>query len=196
MANGAQAQKQVQKGQLNRVDLAPGDLDFCLTQPRILYNTATSFVAPDADHKQAYQSVLQRLGAGAGRLLVVGHTDDVGQPSDNDPLSERRARTVLAVLTGNVGDWESIFATERWGSNEFQAMLTEVGMPADAQSIRRSWAVQRPRPRSFLYLRHHWVAASSMFSREVIIVQAAERSSSSSTEVVPRQQTAGFTQLG
>jgi hypothetical protein len=137
MANGAQAQKKVQKGQLNQVDLALGDPDFCLTQPRILFDTANSFVTPDADHKRAYQSVLQRLGAGAGRLLVVGFTDDVGQPSGNDPLSERRARAALAVLTGNAGDWESIFATERWGNNEFQTMLTEVGMPVDAQSIQQ-----------------------------------------------------------
>jgi outer membrane protein OmpA-like peptidoglycan-associated protein len=36
-----------------------------------------------------------------GRITVEGHTDDVGSDTDNQALSERRARSVVAWLTAN-----------------------------------------------------------------------------------------------
>ena len=45
------------------------------------------------------------------RITVEGHTDDVGSDTDNQALSERRARSVLAWLTGHGVDASRIEAT-------------------------------------------------------------------------------------
>ncbi len=129
----------VEAGQRVRVDLSLGDPGFCQIPPILLFANASSFVSPAVEHKRAYSLVLQRLNGGGGRLVVVGHTDDVGRPDNNKALSERRARAALAVLTGAANEWESIFATERehWPDNVFRDMLNDVGDSTDDATVRQ-----------------------------------------------------------
>lgn len=135
MANGGQAQGTVSSGQQTIINVLLGNPNFCEVTPDILYDTASSFISPVADHKHTYQAVQDRLNAGGARMLVVGHTDDVGAAAPNQQLSERRARGALAVLAANAAEWEAIFAVERWGDADFVTMLTEVGQPADAAAV-------------------------------------------------------------
>ncbi len=85
-----------------------------------------SFVRPDGF--ASLRQVAQLLGEDpARRGLVFGHTDTVGTDAYNKGLSERRARAVLAALTGDVAAWEDLWARERWGDPITAAMLAAVG---------------------------------------------------------------------
>ncbi len=145
MTNGAQATRRIALGQDNLVTLTLGNPAFCQAAQNVLFDVASSFITPTPDHKRAYQLVLQRLNGGTGeQLLVVGHTDDTGQSGTNDLLSERRASGALAVLSGNVAQWEANFIAERgtrtpspWGDATFQLMLTEVGVTPSPAVIRQ-----------------------------------------------------------
>ncbi|KIH77071.1 OmpA family protein [Geoalkalibacter ferrihydriticus] len=142
MSNGASTSLQVLTGQTALASLSVGDPRFCLIPDRITYPSASSFIRPDAPFKIALKNTADRIqNAPPGeQLLVVGHTDDIGSPSGNDPLSERRAQCALAVLQGNPAMWETIFTTERgsasgpWGNDNFREMLTEVNGTAPSQS--------------------------------------------------------------
>ena len=142
MAISKLATAAVTSGQTTQVRVRTGNPGFCKIQPSILFATASSFIAPSAQHKQAYQAVLARLNSGRNdQLLVVGHTDDQGATSINDPLSDRRATASLAVLAGNTGAWETIFQAERdtaWTDANFRAMLGEVNQasPNDTEVAR------------------------------------------------------------
>ena len=77
------------------------------------------------------------------RLLPVGHTDLVGSPEYNQSLSERRARSVFAVLRfgndrqGSIDEWNALRQTrtpgtarslnDSWGTREYQQMLQDRG---------------------------------------------------------------------
>ncbi len=142
MANGASTSLQILTGQTALASLSVGDPRFCQIPDTITYPSASSFIRPTAAFKTALQNTADRIqNAPPGeQLLVVGHTDDVGSPSGNDPLSERRSQGALAVFQGNAGVWETVFTTERggasepWGDDDFRQMLTEVNGTAPSQS--------------------------------------------------------------
>jgi hypothetical protein len=98
----------------------------------ITFDTARSFIAPTADHKAALADLLTklRIGGTQNRLLITGHTDQIGGRTANQQLSVRRTQAVQAVLQGDpIGTavWETIFNAEGWGNPELTAMATEVG---------------------------------------------------------------------
>ena len=65
---------------------------------------------------------------GQSELLVIGHTDKSGEPSVNDPLSLRRAKSVAAFLQDDVDSWleeydKNLPSSRRWGQLEDHYML-------------------------------------------------------------------------
>jgi outer membrane protein OmpA-like peptidoglycan-associated protein len=105
----------------------------CVVRARltgILFDTSKCFILPSA------LDGIRRLGAyyerwGGAHVLVVGHTDTVGQPSYNRPLSSERAEAVAAYLCDDVDAWLAWYGADkpyekRWGTLEDQHMLTHV----------------------------------------------------------------------
>ena len=143
MANGSGAEARVRAGQRTVVPVGFGTPGFCLLASAVHFQTAGSWVAPTADHVAAYAAVVDRLTRSpASRLLVVGHTDDQAGDAVNDPLSQRRARTVQAVLAGDTATWEEIYRAERvdgaatpWGHGTFAAMLTATAAAATQAEV-------------------------------------------------------------
>ena len=100
----------------------------------LLFETNKAFVVPEAiislkDIRQIYE---QHSG---GELLVVGHTDTMGTPDINDPLSFERAKATLAYLQDDVDTWLTFYQTNmpaarRWGEAEDARMQELVGDPS------------------------------------------------------------------
>ena len=70
----------------------------------------------------------------AGTVLVVGHTDTVGQGSYNLVLSEERAEAVAAFLQDDPAPWLAWYGQgkpsgKRWGTREDQYMLSALPDP-------------------------------------------------------------------
>ncbi|MEZ4706875.1 MAG: peptidoglycan-binding protein [Caldilineaceae bacterium] len=79
----------------------------------------------------------------AEKLLIVGHTDESGNPDYNQSLSERRARGAFAYLTFGrdantaVDEWNELrrartvgnttSTRDTWGPRQYQQMLQELG---------------------------------------------------------------------
>ena len=80
------------------------------------------------------------------KLIIVGHTDEVGTPDYNRSLADRRARTVHAALTyaidpdGSIAEWDHIRRPRPagespsiheggggWGTVEYQHILQDLG---------------------------------------------------------------------
>jgi outer membrane protein OmpA-like peptidoglycan-associated protein len=76
-----------------------------------------------------------------GRITVEGHTDDVGTDADNQSLSERRARTVVAWLTEQGVDASRIQAT---GFGEAQPKVPNTNDRNRAQNRRIEITVTLP----------------------------------------------------
>jgi len=73
-------------------------------------------------------------------LLLVGHTDTVGDPSYNDPLSLERAESMAAFLTDDVDAWYAWYGTsepseKRWGSREDGLMMASFLGERDDASV-------------------------------------------------------------
>ncbi len=88
---------------LTRFDATTVEGGIQLTLPdSILFDFGSSALRPDA--RQALALVAEILEYFEGdRVLVVGHTDSIGNPATNQRLSEQRARTVLAALAEEHG---------------------------------------------------------------------------------------------
>lgn len=56
-------------------------------------------------------------------VRVFGHTDATGDEAANKVVSERRAHSVLALLTGDVEAFATVAHDEGWGLDEAQVML-------------------------------------------------------------------------
>jgi outer membrane protein OmpA-like peptidoglycan-associated protein len=63
---------------------------------RVLFDTGSDRLTPEAE--QQLQKIADSLGAEAGNIRVIGHTDLRGTEEHNQKLSERRARRVAAWL--------------------------------------------------------------------------------------------------
>jgi len=83
-----------------------------------------AFVRPDGI--AALQGVFSDLQDASLRAMVFGHTDTVGAEDYNKALSERRARSVTAVLTQDPDSWEDLYTKEKWGTKPIQVMLNAV----------------------------------------------------------------------
>ncbi len=127
--------------------LTVGYSNLCQMPENITFNTARSFVKPTANNKNALQGVLAFASSPNptthSHLLLVGHTDSPGSSTTNDSLSERRGRSVHALLTGNVAEWETLFTTERWSTPELTEMVVETGEAAQGDSAAISAAIAR-----------------------------------------------------
>ena len=61
------------------------------------------------------------------KVVVLGHTDLSGTLAHNKKLSDRRAKSVLSLLTRNLSMFDEIAEEEDWGTMQYQAMLRGVG---------------------------------------------------------------------
>jgi hypothetical protein len=61
------------------------------------------------------------------RLVVFGHADYKGSLEYNKKLSERRARGVLALMTGDLEMFDAVEAEDTWDLHQYQAMMRAVG---------------------------------------------------------------------
>lgn len=57
------------------------------------------------------------------RLIIYGHTDNVGTTEYNKDLSDRRARSIYSFLTHNYQDWLKLHYHEAWGKIEVQEVI-------------------------------------------------------------------------
>lgn len=119
-------------GGSGRASLTISSVHVCQVAKNLTFDTARSFVAPTADNKAALADLLTklRIGGTQNRLLITGHTDQVGGRTANQQLSVRRTQAVQAILQGDptgTAVWETVFNAEGWGNPELTAMATEVG---------------------------------------------------------------------
>jgi len=101
----------------------------------ILFDLAKSFIHPE--HKPALEQVfffgLRLSGSGMEIepkpdefLLIVGHSDQLGQRAANQALSKRRAWAAWAVFIVDAEIWETLYQTENWGVTELGIMSAQV----------------------------------------------------------------------
>jgi hypothetical protein len=100
----------------------------------LLFDTSKAFLVPEAvDALKEVRKLYERHSG--SELLVVGHTDTMGKPSFNDPLSLERAKSTLAYLQDDVDTWLSFYETSvpearRWGEAEDARMQELVMEPS------------------------------------------------------------------
>lgn len=114
--------------------------DECAIAKRFLvhFRFDSAFVEPCL--KAVLKQAADHAAANADEnMLVAGHTDLVGSNTYNQSLSERRARSVFAVLrfgndpAGAVAEWNELRQTrttnlhDNWGAREYQQMLQDRG---------------------------------------------------------------------
>jgi len=135
-------QVQVQEAQKAKVTivLRPGSVGAVALAYVVHYWFDKAFIEPCL--RPVLREVAQRA-AGNEKLLIVGHTDLVGDDNYNRALSERRARGVYAFLTfgkdadTSVAEWNELRKTRKadpnallndnWGVREYQYMLQDLG---------------------------------------------------------------------
>ena len=121
-------------------------------QPRVVqailhgmwFDTSKSFLLPTALPGVRFVTGLYKENRGTD-LLVVGHTDTLGTPSYNDPLSLERAKAVVAYLKNDPAAWLDWYGAgkaseKRWGAVEddlmIRAVTAERGETIDGSPIR------------------------------------------------------------
>jgi hypothetical protein len=111
----------------------------CQFPGSILFDRARSFVNSTSHNRRVFQDLLalvQQQGT-RRRLFLVGHTDSTGGHKLNQQLSERRAKSVLAILQGDVAVWQDLYRTEGWSTPELEKMVVETGeaRPDDSAAV-------------------------------------------------------------
>ncbi len=104
-----------------------------LTMPQdITFATDSATVRPDLQRSLAnVAATLNRYPA--SRIDVIGHTDNTGAAAYNQTLSEQRARSVAAVLTGNGVAANRISA---YGRGETQPIASNLDAAGKAKNRR------------------------------------------------------------
>lgn len=100
------------------------------------FDNAKAFLLPGAMHgitklREIYATIPN------ARLLIVGHTNTVGDPSYNDQLSLERAASIDAFVADRVDDWYAWYGADkswekRWGAPEDRYMLSTLPQGASA----------------------------------------------------------------
>ena len=67
------------------------------------------------------------------KLLIFGHTDQVGSAEYNKHLSERRSKSVYAFITNQADVWEELYTFEGWGLRVIQEILKDFARDYDAK---------------------------------------------------------------
>jgi hypothetical protein len=127
-------------GQTALVNLAGFTGGSCKTALTVKFDNNRSFVRFDqrAALEQAFAFGLTRAASGPSspvpvsdhHMLIVGHTDLIGQPRPNEELSLRRARAVLAVFQVDPIAWDDIYGVEHWNGPNFElAQMNSVAPP-------------------------------------------------------------------
>jgi hypothetical protein len=124
-------------GQTAVVNIAGISGGLCMIDMTVKFQSARSFIRMDQRPalEQAFAFGLTRPPSGTGSpvpasnrfMLIMAHTDLVGQAEANRILSLRRANTVLAVFTVNPQVWEDSYRLEGWnGPNSELAQMSAV----------------------------------------------------------------------
>jgi peptidoglycan hydrolase-like protein with peptidoglycan-binding domain len=101
----------------------------CVRLRGMFFDTNKNFILPATlDMLKTVKNVFDE--GVATDLVIFGHTDTTGTAAINDPLSERRAKSVHAYLRDDVDFWLKQFETsvpesQRWGDLEDFLMLTK-----------------------------------------------------------------------
>ena len=90
----------------------------------------SSFLHPDQASK--LKAMCERIGEwrkqdSEGKLASFGHADLVGDEAYNKGLSERRARSVHALLVKDPQGWEDLHKEEKWDLSPVQSLLQYAG---------------------------------------------------------------------
>lgn len=120
----------------------------CVELESIHFDFDRSFVRPDGFDTLGQVKAL--LDEQADReAMLYGHTDIVGDETYNKALSERRARSALAVLTHDVAAWDSLWNEEGWGDAITKQMVAKVGEKGTRKALIQAYmqaAVAEPTP--------------------------------------------------
>src|SRR5688572_2212548 len=107
----------------------------------LLFDLNKTFLLPTAlEGLEGFRDLAEK--AGPAHLLIVGHTDTSGEPSINDPLSQKRAESMQQYLEGDVDAWlenygSGVSEKSRWGNREDRLMIRGL---CDAEVRRRQAA--------------------------------------------------------
>ncbi|WP_146157331.1 peptidoglycan-binding domain-containing protein [Enhygromyxa salina] len=106
----------------NRVRLQPSPI---AAHAAVGFRAGSSFVSPGL--AIALRSTAGQLEQVSSQLGLFGHSDPSGSGADNKALSERRAAAMRALASSDADVLFEIADHERWGLDEYQAMLRGLG---------------------------------------------------------------------
>ncbi|MCA9559003.1 MAG: peptidoglycan-binding protein, partial [Myxococcales bacterium] len=88
----------------------------------------------NADYVEQMQQ-LEKLLADhpKAKIMVYGHTDQMGSDKYNKGLAERRARSLYAFITNDPDEYEALYNYEGWGTRCIQRMLKDFARDYDAK---------------------------------------------------------------
>jgi len=114
----------------------PPQFQDCASIPGVHFEFNKSFIRPTVvdDLKKVEDALGRHPDA---KVIVFGHTDQVGPDAYNKRLSERRARSAYAFITNQPDVWEELYKhpDEKWGLREIQTILADLGGPYDPGPI-------------------------------------------------------------
>ena len=121
MLSGEKQSRQVSEMALKSTDhvLVPG----------ITFETESSLIPPKGAHSlkpvEAKFNEWDKKYSKKSQIAVFGHTDK-GE-KDAKGLSERRAQSAHAFITGDAATWEKLYNVEKWGLKALQSILKDLG---------------------------------------------------------------------
>lgn len=98
----------------------------CAAIPGITFEFDKSFIRPSVAKPLAALKEA-RANNPSAKFVVFGHTDKVGDDAYNKKLSERRAKSVYALMVSDVEIWEQLYKAENWGIKVIQEILQDFG---------------------------------------------------------------------
>jgi hypothetical protein len=125
-----EAQVTVPPGETVRAQLlAQATAVLCRRFGDINFEFDRSFIIPEQQTVDLLRSISGYAAQFSNRqILIVGHTDTMGDPDYNIRLSKRRGMSAYAHLTGDEDVWWSMYkeenrARQKWGNREGRHML-------------------------------------------------------------------------
>ena len=74
------------------------------------------------------KAIIEKVNRSEKKVLIAGHTDRMGSDEYNLNLSGLRAKSVLAISTGNRGLWNEVIASGKTKVEDYQAILKDFGL--------------------------------------------------------------------